>query len=156
MEQKPPQENTPVTLREAELKDIPALLEIEKGVAGTNIFSPMLEADEWQEELQKGKVFLIEKDNAVIGNLSYVQKDDDHVYISGLVVSPEFQGQGIARKILTGLLEEFKNVQRIDLVTHPDNHRALNLYQSLGFVIESRKEDYYGDGEPRLVLVLQK
>ena len=156
MEQKPPQENTPVTLREAELKDIPALLEIEKGVAGTNIFSPMLEADEWQEELQKGKVFLIEKDNAVIGDLSYEQKGTDHVYISGLVVSPEFQGQGIAREVLTNLLRELKDVQRVDMVTHPDNHRALNLYQSLGFVIESRKENYYGDGEPRLVLVLQK
>lgn len=149
-------ENIPVTLKKAEPEDIPILLGIEKSVAGTNIYSPMLGADEWEEELQKGKVYLIEKNSVVVGNLSYEQKDNNHVYISGLVISPSFQDQGIAREVLTNLLKEIKDVQRIDLVTHPDNYRALKLYQSLGFVIESRKENYYGDGEPRLILVLSR
>lgn len=156
MEQITSQENIPITLKKAKLEDISTLLEIERGVKDTNIYSPMLEADEWKEELQKGEVYLIEKDNAVIGNLSYERKGDSHVYISGLVINSEFQGRGIGREVLTKLLDELKDVQRIDLVTHPDNHRALELYQSLGFVVESRKENYYGDGEPRLVLVLSK
>jgi len=54
------------------------------------------------------------------------------------------------------LLEKFKNTERIDLAAHPDNFRAIKLYQSLGFAIESRKENYYGDGEPRLILVKNK
>ena len=141
------------SLKKASVSDIPALLDLEKSVAGTYIYSPMLEADEWKEELQKGKVYLIEKDDVPIGNLSYEKKSNDHVYISGLVVSPAFQGQGVAREVLIKLLEELKDVRRIDLVTHPDNHVALHLYQSLGFVIESRKENYWGDGEPRLVCV---
>ena len=53
---------------------------------------------------------------------------------------------------MTFVLEEFRDVKRIDLVTHPDNIKAIALYQSLGFAIESRKENYYGDGEPRIVM----
>jgi [ribosomal protein S18]-alanine N-acetyltransferase len=77
---------------------------------------------------------------------------ESRVYISGLVVTPPFQGRGIARKVLTMLFEQFKHFPRIDLVTHPDNTSALKLYHSLGFVTESRVENYFGDGEPRLVL----
>lgn len=150
------QESNPILLKEASASDIPVLIELEKSVAGTNIYSSMLGESEWKEELQKGKVYLIEKNNSVIGNLSYERIGNDRVYISGLVISPAFQGQGIAREVLTNLLEELKDVKRIDLVTHPDNHRALQLYQSLGFIIESTKENYYGDGEPRLVLVFSR
>ncbi len=144
------------SLKKASVSDIPALLELEKSVAGTNTYSPMLTENEWKEEMKKGDVYLIERDGVVMGNLSYERQGNDHVYISGLAVSPAFQGQGVAREVLANLLLEFKNVKRIDLVTHPDNHAALQLYQSLGFVIESRKENYFGDGEPRLVLVLSR
>ncbi|MFH0852134.1 MAG: GNAT family N-acetyltransferase [bacterium] len=145
-----------IILKKANLEDIPTLLEIEKSVAGTNIYSPMVEDADWKEEFQKCEVYLIEHNNMVIGNLSYEKKENDHVYISGLVIKPEFQGQGIGRKVLIKLLEELKDMRRIDLVTHPDNHHALKLYQSLGFIVESRKENYFGDGEPRLVLVLSR
>ena len=154
MEKYQTQESVPVLLKEASISDIPVLIELEKSVAGTNIYSPTLDENEWTEELQKSKVYLIEKNSAAIGNISYERKGDDHVYISGLAVNPVFQGQGVAREALMKVLEELKGVKRIDLVTHPDNRVALQIYQSLGFVVESRKENFYGDGEPRMVLVL--
>lgn len=147
------EENKIVTLKKASISDIPTLLELEKTVAGTNVYSPMLEENEWKEEMQKSEVYLIEKNGAIAGNLSYERKNDNHIHISGLVVIPTFQRQGVARKVLINLLEKFKNIERIDLAAHPDNYRALKLYQSLGFAVESLKENYYGDGEPRLVLV---
>ncbi|MEK7554209.1 MAG: GNAT family N-acetyltransferase [Patescibacteria group bacterium] len=150
------QEHEPVQLKEATVTDIPTLLKLEQSVAGTNVYSPMLEKSDWTEELQTNKVYLIEKNNVVVGNLSYERKSSDHVYVSGLVISPEFQGQGVAREVLTRLLKELKDVKRIDLVTHPENQKALQLYQSLGFVVESRKENYFGDGEPRLILANKK
>ena len=63
-----------------------------------------------------------------------------------------FKAKGLRVEAMTLALEKFKDVKRIDLVTHPDNIRAINLYQSLGFITESRKENYYGDGEPRIVM----
>ncbi len=149
-------ENLSVTLHKASLEDISTLIKLEKSVSGTNIYSPMLDENEWREEFNKDEIYLIKKDNVVVGNVSYEARKDNSVYISGLVVDPLFQGQGIARETLVKLLEKFKNTKRIDLVTHPDNHSALHLYQSLGFTIESMYDNYYGDGEPRLSLVLQK
>ena len=128
------------------------MLKIEKSVAGTKIYSSTLTKGEWKEELQKSEVYLIEKNNVVAGSILYEKNDNGNIYIGGLVVSPRFQGQGIAREAMTLALEKFKDVKRIDLVTHPDNIRAINLYQSLGFITESRKENYYGDGEPRIVM----
>lgn len=145
-----------INIRRAITSDIPTLINLENSVAGTKIYSPMLTEDEWIEELKKSVVYLIEKENIVVGNISYEKKDKDHAYISGLVVDPKFQGQGIARKSLLQILEELKDFKRINLVTHPDNLKALKLYQSFGFTIESRKENFFGDREPRLILVLQK
>ena len=63
-----------VTLKKATVADIPVLLELEKSVAGTKIYSPMLEESEWAEALQNGAVILIEKGNTVVGNISYEKK----------------------------------------------------------------------------------
>ncbi|MBI2003427.1 MAG: GNAT family N-acetyltransferase [Parcubacteria group bacterium] len=145
-----------IEFKRATTEDIPTLIFIEKSVAGTKIYSPMLDEKEWAEEIEKSVVYLVLKDNIVVGNVSYEIKDSDYVYISGFAIDSRFQKQGIGREVLTRLLEEFKDKKRIDLVTHPDNEAALKLYKSFGFVVESRKENYFGDGEPRLVLVLEK
>ncbi len=145
-----------ISLKRATISDVKALVALEQGVAGTHIYVPMLKEEEWIEEIGKSVVYLIEKDGVVVGNVSYEKINKDNVYISGLVVNPKFQGQGIAHEALLKILEELKDIKRIDLVTHPDNTKALKLYESLGFTVESRKENYFGDGEPRLVLVLQK
>ena len=129
------------------------MLKIEKSVAGTKIYSSTLNKGEWKEELQKSEVYLIEKNNVVAGSILYEKNNNGNIYIGGLVVSPFFKGQkGSRHEAMTLVLEKFKDVKRIDLVTHPDNIRAINLYQSLGFIAESRKENYYGDGEPRIIM----
>jgi ribosomal-protein-alanine N-acetyltransferase len=148
-------EQMTLSLERASVSDIETLLKLEKTVSGSNTYSPMLEAEEWKEEFEKSTVYLLKMGGKVVGNLSYEQKTPDHLYISGLVVIPEYQGRGIARNALTQLIEEHPEATRIDLVTHPDNP-ALKLYESLGFVVEDRKENFYGDGEPRLILVLAR
>ena len=145
-----------VVLRKADNSDIDELIEIERGVAGTKIYVPMLSHDEWLVALDIGAVYLIEKDKTIVGNISYEKKSPGRVRISGLVISRKFQGQHLGRQALAQVMEELKDIKRIDLDVHPDNERALKLYQSFGFTEESRKENFYGDGEPRLILVLQK
>lgn len=57
---------------------------------------------------------------------------------------------------MDSILALAKSAPKIDLVTHPENTKAIRLYESLGFKIAERKENYYGDGEPRVVLVKNK
>lgn len=145
-----------IHLKKATVSDIPQLIIIEKSVGGTKTYSAMHTKEEWLEELEKSTVYLIRRDGEIVGNTSYEMKSKDHAYLSGLTIESRFQGQGIAREALQQVLEELKDIQRIDLVTHPENAKALTLYQSFGFNVESRKENYFDDGEPRLMLVLEK
>ncbi|MBI2109209.1 MAG: GNAT family N-acetyltransferase [Parcubacteria group bacterium] len=146
----------PATLTKASVADIPELIKIEQSVAGTNIYSPMLGKNEWEKALQEGPVFLIKEDGVVAGNISYEHKGGGHYHISGLAIMPQFQNRGIGKGALASILKECKDAKRIDLAVHPDNESAIKLYESLGFVVETRKENYYGDGEPRLIFVLLK
>ncbi len=50
------------------------------------------------------------------------------------------------------LFEKLKDYKKLTLCVHPDNH-ARKLYGSFGFKVESRKENYFGDGEPRLIMI---
>ena len=112
-----------------------------------------MEAWKWEKELGEATVFLIEKDGEIVGNAGYENCGNGLFYLNRMVIDPRFQRKGIGRLVLGKLLDDMKGAKRIELVTHPDNVAALKLYQSVGFVIESRKENYYGDGEPRLTLV---
>lgn len=144
-----------VTLQRARESDIEELIEQERSVPESITYSPAVDTEEWKETLAKEEVFLIKVVDQVVGNVSLERKGEDHLYISGLLITPDFQRKGVARKVMERILNSNQEVARIDLVTHPENP-ALALYQSLGFQIESRKENYFGDGEPRLVLALNK
>ena len=143
------------SLERATEADIDALIEIEKSIGGVRTYSPMLEEEEWKQELQGNSVFLLKNGEDIVGSISYEEKSPNHLYISGIVVRPEFQGKGIAKAALQRVLDEHQDAKRIDLVTHPENP-ALQLYESLGFKVESRYENYWGEGEPRLVLVMER
>jgi ribosomal protein S18 acetylase RimI-like enzyme len=145
-----------ILLKKASEQDIPLLMELEKSVSGTNVYSPMLTEDDWKEEFCTNDIFLIENDGVIIGNCSYEKKSDSNVYLSGLMIVPAYQGKGFGRRALSQILSGLTWAKRIDLVTHPENKWALSLYKSFGFEVEDRKEDYFGDGEPRLIMALNK
>ena len=141
-----------VTLQSATLEDIEKLLALEKSVEGNTTYSAMDEK-ELREEFETSSVFLVMHEGRAVGSVMYEIKNEDRAYISGIIIHPDFQGQGFAREALKQVLEKLREYKRIDLVTHPSNVAAKSLYESFGFVEESRKEDYYGDGEPRVVMV---
>lgn len=134
--------------------DINKFLEIERSVIGANIYSGIDNQEEAKEEIENNEVYFIKIADKIIGSTEYQIKGSDEAYLSGLVILPEFQGKGIARKAIEFRLEKIKSRKRVWVVTHPENKKIIRLYESLGFKVESRKENYYGDGEPRLVLVL--
>ena len=148
-------EKVPFRLRLATTADIPVLIALGKAVESPQ-FPPLLEADGWRKELENNFVYLIDHNNTTVGRISYEMPEPDHAEINGLVIDPEFQGQGFAREALAQVLEKLQGVKRVDLTVHPDNVAAVSLYLSLGFVTESRIENYFGDGQPRLMLVLDK
>lgn len=143
-------------LKRATTEDVDIYLALEKGASGTGLYSAFTEKDEALRELTNTTAYLVVKNGKVVGHIAYEMKDKDHAYISGLVITPEYQNQGLVREALAKIFEELKGVKLIDLVTHPDNVKAIHLYESFGFKMADCYENYFGDGEPRVRLVLTK
>ncbi|KKQ02057.1 MAG: Ribosomal-protein-alanine acetyltransferase [Candidatus Roizmanbacteria bacterium GW2011_GWA2_36_23] len=141
-----------IKFKEANLQDAETILKIEKSVSSLTYHSCNSVNDIIKDYLRKGFLFLILVDNKPAGIISYELIDQSFAYINGLIVTPEYQNQGIASKALAFLLSILKEIEKIELVTHPQNTAALKLYSKYGFIVTGQKENYYGDGEPRLIL----
>lgn len=136
----------------AKLEDSQDFIDLESNFSNLKTYSNMTDPEEVVEQIKNSIVYFIKIGEEKIGSVSYEKKSSDHFYIDGLIILPKFQGQGYGREAMQKVLTEIGSVKRIDLVTHPQNERAIKLYESLGFKIESRKENYFGDGEPRVVM----
>ena len=145
-----------ITFKKVTVSDVAELLRIDKSTIGSKMYSRFSDEQEAIEEIKNNEVYFIVKDGKNIGSLEYQIQGPGHAYLSGLVVLPEFQGQGIAREAVKFRLDKLKDIKRINLVTHPHNSKVITLYLSLGFHIESWKDNYFGDGEPRIVLAREK
>ena len=59
-----------------------------------------------------------------------------------IAVDPDHQGQGVGKALFQALLGEVrenrKDILRIELIARESNTKAIEFYQSLGFVIEGR------------------
>lgn len=152
-----PEEFEAINLRRATVEDADAVLAIEKSLEGTKTYSALTNREEVIEEITDHFMYLIEQNAIAVGDISYEMKDENHAYLSGLAIMPQFQGKGIARQAVKMILEQLKDVELIDLVTHPENEKAVALYESFGFKkIGEPQENYFGDGEPRIKMVLEK
>ncbi|MDD4902625.1 MAG: GNAT family N-acetyltransferase [Patescibacteria group bacterium] len=145
-----------INLKRATLSDVDIFLSLEKSVAHLKTYSAIIEKDEVKKEIENNIVYLIKAGDSIVGSIEYKMEDDDTAYFSGLVVSPDFQGKGIAREAIKQVLEIIGEDKKIHLVTHPDNIPAVKLYLSFGFIIGERKDNYFGDGEPRIVMTRLK
>jgi ribosomal protein S18 acetylase RimI-like enzyme len=145
-----------VTFEQAVLADATALAAFERKVADPKLYGPPLDFEAAIREIGKNHFYFIKAGNTVVGTAAYQIKSDKSAYISNVAVLPEFRRRGIAREAMLFFLDKCKTANRIHLVTHPENRNALALYSSLGFKVESRQENYFGDGEPRLILVLER
>ncbi|MDO8183596.1 MAG: GNAT family N-acetyltransferase [bacterium] len=136
--------------------DVATYLDIHAPLVDSKIYSAFRETGEAGEELTNCQVYFIKKGGEVVGVISYERKNPNHIYLSDLVILSKFQGQGLARQAIEKILQEIGDVKRVDLATHPENTKAIKLYESLGFKIEGKLEKESGkdtyDNQPRIVM----
>ena len=97
---------------------------------------------------------MFENNGKTIGHVAVINKGSGSVSLSNFVIDPEYQGKGYAREIAKLIFEKIKYASRFELAVHPDNSKAVHLYESFGFKLVGRKENYCGDGEPRIIMEL--
>jgi RimJ/RimL family protein N-acetyltransferase len=80
-----------------------------------------------------------------------------HVCTLGIVMADEFQGRGLANKLVRFMISwaRKKGFRKVWLAVYQDNKVALRLYRKLNFVIEGmfKNEEYFGN-RPRHVVSL--
>jgi ribosomal protein S18 acetylase RimI-like enzyme len=142
-----------VSLIRATSKDLKEVAKIEK-IASSKTYHALTRKGEIADYIKNDFVFLIKKNNAVVGLVSFKIKNKKTATCNGLVIYPKFRGKGFARTAMVLALKKMSKYPRVDIVVHPRNSVAISLYLSLGFVIEAWRNNYFGDGEPRIIMVL--
>lgn len=143
-----------ISFKKASLKDAPLYAEIERRVMRKFpvTYSGIESEEEAREEIAEHTVYFIMRSGEAVGTVQYRREEKGVWCVSGLVLDPRFHGRGIGRAAMEFVLEKLKKAPAVRLVTHPRNTPAIMLYLSFGFTIRAWKNDYYGDGEPRILL----
>lgn len=146
-----------VCIRTGHLEDANSMLDIQRDVIAENKYLISL-ADEFDKTLEKQKdwiqkvlindretLFVAEKDGKVIGFIVFESPDRKRLSHTGsfeTMIHRDFRGRGIGKMLISELLtwaEENPLIEKVSLGVFSTNHRAISLYESMGFAEEGRK-----------------
>ncbi len=96
--------------------------------------------------LLQSKVWLAGDEPAAIGLIARRGRD---ARLAAFAIHPGFRGKGRGRQLMTSLIADLRaqGVQRMWLEVIRDNHRAVALYQSLGFTVRHGLCGYLSAGK---------
>ncbi len=138
------------TWRVANLKDLPALLEIERTSIGTPWTWGQME-----EELDKpsARFWVAETDGrvAAFGIHWFVAGE---AQLANIAVHPDFRGQGMGQHMMRRLLDDarFEGMEKMTLEVRTGNAAAHSLYLRMGFVETSRRPRFYEDRDEAILM----
>lgn len=144
-----------LSFKRAALADWETVLFLEKS-ASSKLFYAFTNEKDVKEYLSKSEVYIVYKSKTPIGTVSFEIKGKDHAYFDALTILPKFRNKGYATMALKWIFKKLDKYKTIDLLTHPHNMAAIKVYLKFGFVIDSWKENSFGDGEPRIRLVRER
>lgn len=106
-------------------------------------------ADPSKEMLDKylgnSQVYGLIKNNQIIGVCVVQIKTSKKAEIMNIAINEKNQNQGLGRYLLEQILIEMKQrgIQQVEIATGNSSVGQLHLYQSLGFKIFKRQENYF-------------
>ncbi|MBS2970298.1 GNAT family N-acetyltransferase [Metabacillus sp. KIGAM252] len=120
-------------------------------------YHPSIEDEEYwikQTYQDGGMILLAFSGRSLIGMLSvnrHKRNRRNHVCSFGISVKNSFQGHGIGKELMRRMIEWCKGEQGLEKITlevFSNNHKAIQLYKTLGFKEEGRmrSEIRYADG----------
>lgn len=140
-------------LRRADTSDFEAIVSFETDVMNRRLYGRPLDHAAALVEVQANEYFLHVRRACIAATGAWRRRDDGTAYLSNIAVRPDLRRQGLARSMMVRLLDCCGDAAAVDLAVHPDNDAACSLYGSLGFKPSRREENFFGDGEPRLIMV---
>lgn len=87
--------------------------------------------------------------NKIIGSIK-LKAENNTCWVGRLIVSPEYQRQGLGRKLLLKAEEIFPGIETYILFTGSKSTQNIRLYESVGY---HKTEEYTDEKIPELVLI---
>ncbi|CVK18253.1 GNAT family N-acetyltransferase [Sporomusa sphaeroides] len=111
--------------------------------------------------MRHGRVFVSKKNDSVVGAVQYMRdwNRPELAYMVGVSVAPAARGQGIGTELLAESIQQLfaDNFAEVELTVAADNAAAVKVYkEKLGFEVTGFRENEYGQGQDRLVMVLTR
>lgn len=140
-----------ITIRQKKLADVAeTLFDLEKTILTCPYHLGAAKIEQIHQYYSRNKIIIPYENEKPVGYLAY-NEDEEGIEIFGFGVLPEYQGKKIGAKLMLYLLKREKG-KEMRLVTHPNNVQALTFYFKFGFRVYGWKDNYYGNGQPRLQL----
>jgi ribosomal-protein-alanine N-acetyltransferase len=145
-----------ITYREANAFDLPVFVSLDKDLFPYSPWS----ASQYKEEFSSPTrhfVVALDQEESIIGYAGVFAPGHTEADILTVGVVPNHRGQGIA-KALMALLTDWANAQgstAMMLEVKTDNHEAIGLYESLGYLKLNVRKDYFGAGLDAQVMRLE-
>ena len=117
------------------------------------LYGKPLDHDAARSEIETNEYYLHFGDGRVVATGAFRRREDASAYLSNIAVHPEMRRRRLGRAMMSHLLSLCDDAPSIDLAVHPDNQPAYALYLSFDFVPTRCQENFFGDGEPRLIMV---
>ena len=108
----------------------------------------------WQELAQDTRAYLVATDDDAIAGYAgaFIMAPDSD--LQTIAVSSTHQGRGLARRLLTALIERATGAgcTHMLLEVRDDNSRAIDLYERMEFERISERPRYYADGAAAIIM----
>jgi ribosomal protein S18 acetylase RimI-like enzyme len=137
----------------AQPHDAQAIAAFELAVMDLKLYGRPLDTSAAYSEVLSNAYFLQMADRSIISTGALRLQADGTAYLSNIAVHPAYRRQGFARAMMQYLLQDCREASSVELAVHPDNGAAMALYSSIGFVLFEQRDNYFGDGEPRVIMV---
>jgi ribosomal-protein-alanine N-acetyltransferase len=145
-----------IAYRVANAFDLPVFVSLDKDLFPYSPWSASQYKEEFSSPTRHFVVALNER-QSIIGYAGVFAPGAAEADILTVGVVPEYRGQGIA-KALMALLTDWANTQgstAMMLEVKTDNHEAIGLYESLGYLKLNVRKDYFGAGLNAQVMRLE-
>lgn len=140
-----------ISIRKARVLDLPKLVEVENACFDYDQLSRR--NFHWMIKHAHSIFLVLEYKKNIIGyGLVLINKGTSLARLYSICVLNEYQGLGLAGKLIASLEEKASDndCAYLRLEVKESNESAIRLYQKLGYNKFTKKEDYYDDGSAAL------
>ncbi|MFX4231540.1 GNAT family N-acetyltransferase [Aliarcobacter butzleri] len=135
-------------IKKAKKENLKDLYDLEKKVFQNDPFA--LTKNAFRYHILKNNLYIFEKDEKIVGYILWLERKN-YFRLYSLAIDINFQGLGIASKLLEYSFEKLRN-KNFSLEVKTKNIKAIKLYEKYGFKIKKVLKDYYEDSDGYLMI----